>query len=131
MNVSSWRVAMGLYLILFLALTIPYWANGEVVAPHRQFLELGAVDTSGAKELENRGFSDFTNTYIQEIRQHLEGIRSGWLKLWTDKNELGRPVYQIYGFSPAYFPSWIIALITDNPWRFITTLSLFNCLLAG
>ena len=61
----------------------------------------------------------------------MKGARSGWLTLWTNQNELGRPVYQISGFSPAYLPSWIIAQFTDSPWRFITALSLPTCFLTG
>lgn len=127
----SYRTALFLYILLFCLLTFSYWSNGEVVAPHRQFSELAATDNTGATQLENRKFSDFTNGYIPEISAHLKGARSGWLTLWTDKNELGRPAYQISGFSPAYFPSWVIAQFTDSPWRFVTVLSLLTCFFAG
>ena len=82
-----------------------YWGKGVVVAPHRQFSELVANDSTGATQLENRKFSDFTNGYIPEISAHLKGARSSWLTLWTNQNELGRPSYQIFAFSPAYFRS--------------------------
>lgn len=57
--------------------------------------------------------------------------RSGWLPLWSNNTELGRPLYQISGFSSAYLPSWVITRLVDGPWRFITTLSLGFCFLAG
>lgn len=125
------RSASLIYLVLFFTLIWPFWIKGEVVAPHRQLSELAVVDQTGSKHLENRKFSDFTNSYIPEISEHLNGHRSGWLALWTDKNELGRPLYQISGFSPAYFLSWIITHVTHNPYRFITILSLLTCFLAG
>lgn len=123
------------YGLLFCGLISPYLLFGEVAAPHRQYLEIGAIDAIGVNlkpgHIENRKFSDYTNAYIPEISAHLKGARSGWLALWTNKNELGRPAYQISGFSPAYFSSWVIAQFTDSPWRFITALSLFTCFLAG
>jgi hypothetical protein len=37
----------------------------------------------------------------------------------------------MFGFSPSYLPSWVIAQFTDSPWRFITALSLLTCFLTG
>ena len=128
---STYRGVILLYGLFFLVLIWPYWLGGYVIAPHRQFSELAVVDQTGAKQTENREFSDFSNGYIPEISEHLKGSRSSWLTTWTNKNELGRPVYQISGFSPSYAPSWLIAQITNNPWHFITALSLATCFFAG
>jgi hypothetical protein len=81
--------------------------------------------------LQNNKFSDYTQVYIPEISEHLHGARSGWLTLWTDKTELGRPLYHLSGFSPAYPPSWLLSRFTGDPWRFITILSLTTCFLSG
>lgn len=104
-----------------------------VAAPHRQEIEVAQVQlvNSDSPLIENRKFSDFTNAYIPEITEHLTVPRSGWLPLWTNNTELGRPLYQISGFSSAYLPSWVITRWVDEPWRFITTLSLSFCFLAG
>lgn len=121
-----------IYTIFLAGLFSPFLFFGDVVAPHRQSIELRAPEVGIEKEYaENRKFNDYPNAYIPEISEHLHGIRSGWLTLWTDKTELGRPIYQISGFSPAYFPSWFLAHLTDSPWRFITLLSLFTCFLGG
>lgn len=129
LNYKSVLVA---YSLLFFGLTTPYLLFGEVAAPHRQSIEVGAIDANlNSTLIENRKFSDYTNAYIPEISTHLNGERSSWLKLWTNQNELGRPTYQISGFSPTYLPSWIISELTDSPWRFITALSLFTCFFAG
>lgn len=44
---------------------------------------------------------------------------------------MGRPVYHLSGLSPAYALSWAYSLLTDDPYRFITILSLSFCFLAG
>ena len=127
----TYRGALLSYTLLLLCLIWPYWLGGNVIAPHRQLSELAIADQTGAKQIENRKFSDFTNGYIPEISEHLNGARSGWLTLWVAQNELGRPAYQISGFSPAYTVSWLIPRATNNPWQFITALSLATCFLAG
>jgi len=105
--------------------------NGEVLSPHRQLSELALTDQTNNKQIENRKFSDFTNNYIPEIAEHLKGARSGWLTLWTNKNELGRPLYQISGFSPSYMPSWLLAQVLESPLQFITSLSFLTCFFTG
>lgn len=127
----TYRRGLLYYALLFLVLTWPFWGGGEVIAPHRQFSELAMIDQTPTPKLENRKFSDFTSSYVPEISEHLIGPRSGWLTLWSNQNELGRPIYQISGFSPAYTLSWLLMQLTDNPWVFITTLSLLTCFFAG
>lgn len=132
MNRLGSQSALLMYVAFFLALTFPYWLLGEVVAPHRQSLETGGPSsTSVDTRIENRKFSDYANTYVPEVNAQLNGPRSGWLGTWTDRNELGRPLFQIFGFSRAYLPSWLIASITDSPQRFLTLFSLGTCFLAG
>lgn len=118
------------YAALFLTLTFPYWLLGEVVAPHRQALELAAPPAQ-APQIENRKFSDYNMGYVPEIIGTFRGKRSGWLALWTDKNEIGRPLDHTSGFSPAYLPSWILGSLARAPERFITVASLGMCFLAG
>ncbi|EJL58068.1 hypothetical protein PMI09_00561 [Rhizobium sp. CF122] len=131
MIVNSYRSAVVSYAALFLILTSVFWIGGEVVAPDRQFLELAAVDPTGSPRIENRKFGDFTKAYIPEILAQMSSKRSGWLTYWTDQNELGRPLQHLFGFSPAYFPSWIISRLTNNPWVFISILSLSTCFVSG
>lgn len=128
----NYRTAILVYVVLMLGLASPYLVFGEVIAPNRQHAEVGLNNDSGSSgRIENRKFSDYTHAYIPEISEHLKGPRSTWLTLWTNKNELGRPTFQISGLGPAYFPSWIIARITESPWWFITSLSLSICFLGG
>lgn len=127
----SYRFAVLAYVVFFLALTFRYWGLGEVIAPHRQAEELGMSAAKSPAHPENRKFSDYTSAYVPETQVLLHGRRSGWLALWTEQNELGRPLYQLSGFSPAYAPSAVLALLTDEPTRFITVLSLSTCFLGG
>ena len=121
----NYKIISAIYLLLFFGLTLPIWVLGDVIAPHRQHVEVASVNTHNEnKNIENRKFSDYTNSYIPEISQNLKKVHAGWLATWTNSNELGRPTFQASGFSKTYLPSWIIAQFTDNPWRFITLLSL-------
>ncbi|WP_156401484.1 hypothetical protein [Duganella sp. Root1480D1] len=128
---GSYRIAFALYLLLFALLTFNYWGRGEVVAPYRQHAELGMDDTVDAQHRENRKFSDFANGYVPEVQPQVLAQSPGWLPLWTKQNEMGRPLFHLSGFSIAYPPSWIIAHLSANPWRFLTVLSLSIVLLTG
>lgn len=132
MPLNSYRFALVAYCFFMVSVFHPYIIFGEIVAPHRQAIEVGAAEMNlNSTYRENRKFSDYNLAYIPEISEHLNGIHSSWLTLWSRKNEMGRPVYNLSGFSPAYFPSWVIAHLTASPWRFITALSLFTCFFSG
>lgn len=120
-----------IYLLLFAALTFPYWGEGQVIAPNRQLTEVGLKPIPAEHLTESQLYGDYIDSFVPAVSEHLNGARSGWLVLWTNLNELGHPLYHAAGFSPAYAPSWVIAKLTNNPWRFITTLSLLMCLLTG
>jgi hypothetical protein len=128
---DSYRIVFGLYLLLFLLITFNYWGRGEVVAPYRQYAELGMVDTADARHRENRKFSDFANSYVPEVQAQVAHTASGWLPLWNKQNEIGRPLFHTSGFSVAYPPSWVIARLCNNPWRFLTVLALSVVFLSG
>lgn len=128
---NEYKHAFILYCFLMMVLFSPYLL-GEVISPHRQAKELGVVDSEGSSpRIENRKFSDFTNSYIPETVGHIDGKRSGWLTLWSNENELGRPIYQLAIYSPAYVPAWVLTRFIHNPWRLITLLSLLTSFLAG
>lgn len=97
----TYRSAFLFYFISFFLLVLPYWFDGEVITPHRQLSELAAKELVKDVQLENRKLSDYTNSHIPITYEHLSGLRSGWLTLWSNQNELGRPTYLIAGFSPA------------------------------
>ncbi|MCD6046243.1 MAG: hypothetical protein K0R48_1406 [Gammaproteobacteria bacterium] len=131
MNTASYRLAFLGYAILFFAITFHYWGQGQIISPYNPSIEMGLTDHATHSLIENRKFADFQLVYIPEINEQFHSARSGWLALWDKQNELGRPLYHLSGFSPAYPLSWGIAQFTHNPYYFITLLSLLTCFLSG
>lgn len=117
------------YLLFFLALFSPYLIEGKLIIPFRPSIELGDT-TSPAEGIENLKFGDYMTVFIPEVNHHLIAPRSGWLATWNDQNELGRPSFAS-GFSPAYFPTWILQKFITDPFRFITVFSLGLIFLTG
>jgi len=128
---QSFKGTLLIYLVLFAALTFPYWLKGEVIAPYRQAAEIAATSAPGAAHLENRKFSDYAMGYIPEVNGVFDRNQSAWLGTWTARNELGRPLDHTSGLSSAYPPSLLLGAISDSPYRFITLLSLATCLVSG
>lgn len=128
---TSFRIAFLCYFLVLFALFLPFF-SGDVVAPHRQASELGLMQQDSRHSAqENRKFSDYTDAFVPEIQEHFSAPRSGWVSLWTDRSELGRPLYHTAGFSPAYLPSMVLFQSTDDPRLLITILSLSYTVLAG
>ncbi len=117
------------YLLFFVALFSPYLLGGKFIIPFRPSIELGDT-TAPAEGIENVKFGDYMTAFVPEVNHHLTGARSGWLATWDDQNEFGRPSF-VSGFSPAYFPSWILQKFIKDPFRFITVLSLGLIFLTG
>lgn len=129
---DNYKRAFVVYTLLFAAFTSPYLFFGDVVSPYSQCLDLGYEKTcKDGDRIEHKGLTDHPSFYIPEVYQHLNGARSGWMGLWTDKNELGRPLSHLVGFGSAYFPSWVISSLTRDPWVFITIFSLLTCYVGG
>ncbi|MEM9602538.1 MAG: hypothetical protein AAGA11_06725 [Pseudomonadota bacterium] len=130
LSVTTYRAAF-LWYALLMAVLFAVFVR-DVVAPHRQQIEIGApVTTGNPPMLENRKFNDYALAYVPEVAEHMRAPRSGWLALWTDATEMGRPLYHLSAFSPAYPVAWAVAALTDSPWRFITTITLLFCALGG
>jgi hypothetical protein len=128
---QSYGCAFAAYTMFFLLLASPYWLTGDVVAPHRYAKEIGANETTLYSLPENRKFADYSSAYIPEVTALHQGARSGWLPLWSNSNEFGRPLFHLSGFSPAYPPTWLIGRMVDSPHVIMTILSLGWCYLAG
>ena len=127
---SSYKQAFRIYLFAFILFYFPWLLGGKLIIPFRPSLETGIHETR-KDGIENRKFSDYFCFYIPEIKEHINGRRSGWISTWTDQNELGRPLSHLSGFSPAYLPTWIMQKIIVDPYRFITLYSIGTCFLTG
>ena len=128
---GNYSFAVLLYSVFLAALYFPFWGQGEVVSPHRQATELAAIDSPDDAHIENRFFSDFYRGFLPVITGHCSEPRSGSLALWTKKNALGKPMRQVFGFSPSWLPAFLIFKITSNPFLFITIFSLSSVYLMG
>ena len=127
----SYMGAFFLYSVLFFSTFFLRLGSNGVIAPYLPYGELGVPANHHSNTIENRKFSDYFNGYIPEISEHISASRSSWLALWTNKNEIGRPLYHLSGFSPAYFPTWILTRVIETPLYFITVFSVLTCYLSG
>lgn len=131
MQAFTLRRCLLIYVALFFGVTFPYWGEGQVTAPNRQLMEVGLRSIPDFHQTDSNYYSDIPDTFVPALTEHLTGPRSGWLALWTNDTELGRPIYHLSGFSPAYAPSWVLAQLTHSPWIFVTVLALGMSFLAG
>lgn len=125
------RNALFIYVLLFFALIYPFWLSGELIVPYRLTSEIGAPPALIPPRMENSGFTDFWDSTIPSIRDHLTRRRSSWITLWIDSTALGRAPWHTMGLSPAYAPIWLLSKITSSPFLIVTLLSLGTCFLAG
>lgn len=123
------RHALIIYTLLVLVFSSPYWAFGQVLAPY----EYPMVGLSATDPDENSvaRFSDYYNGFIPETDDLLNGNRSGWLKLWSDETEYGRPTYHTSGFGPAYPLGLVLGIITHDPVVYLTLLAWLTLTLGG
>jgi hypothetical protein len=125
------RGALVVFLALFAVVMAPLWLRGEVIAPDRQEAALGLPVTTDAAHPENPLFADYREVYVPEVSALLRAPRSGWLATWDPYNELGRPLYQDAGFSPAYLGTRVLFAFLGDPRRILTALSVLTALAAG
>ena len=118
------------YLAICASVALWFAVTGQVIAPYLQEAELGLPATQ-TSSIQNQKFSDFYQNYVAELQQHIASPRSGWIATWSDMNELGRPLYQTEGLSPAYVPTWLLMQLSHDPVVIITTLVLLTAFLGG
>ncbi|MDJ0702264.1 MAG: hypothetical protein QNJ46_03200 [Leptolyngbyaceae cyanobacterium MO_188.B28] len=72
----------------------------------------------------NPKFADQSTVYIPEIQQHLHNTRHSWISTWNPAVQLGRPTFQLSGFSRAFPLTNLLTLITQSPFRVYTVLTI-------
>jgi len=120
-----------IYLIVFLAFFANACFHGRVLSPVRQAELVGLENPISAPQIENPKFSDYGTYGVPEATAFLEGKRSGWITTWTPYNELGRPTAHLSGISPAYLPNWFLSKLTDDPFKYVSTIAALAMFLAG
>lgn len=122
--------------LLLLAATVlaffgPLIVRGEVIYPHDNREEVGLASDAPSNQIENRKFSDTSSFYIPEIHEHLRGDHAAWLATWNPHVELGRPLGQVSGFSPAFLITRILSWTTDDAFVLYTRLAVLTVLLTA
>ncbi|MBD1837180.1 hypothetical protein [Coleofasciculus sp. FACHB-501] len=110
----------------------PVFLKGEVIFPHSNNYEvIGSNLIVENNYISNRKFSDQSSVYIPEINQHLNGNYHNWLSTWNPYVELGRPTFQLSGFSRAYLITNMLSIFTKNPFILYTALTVITVCLTG
>ncbi|MBK7876123.1 MAG: hypothetical protein IPJ77_10275 [Planctomycetes bacterium] len=115
----------------FLALFWPCLLRGFVVYPHDNAQETGLSREAPDSWPSNRKFSDTSSFYVPEVHEHLHGDHEAWLATWNPNVELGRPLGQVSGFSPAFLLTRVLAWTTDDAFVLLTRITLVTFLLAA
>lgn len=118
--------------LLFLSLTFPYWYNGEVVCPTRLHNLMGNATPAESSRLENPFFGDFPTGYLPSVVEDFAASSNALLPpSWSDTNELGRPLVKISAFNQTYFPTWVLSIFVNDPFKVLTIIPLTLCWVAG
>lgn len=115
----------------FLALFWPCLVRGWVVYPHDDAQEMGLSRDAPDPYPSNHKFSDTSSFYVPEVHEHLHGSHEAWLATWAPHVELGRPLGQVSGFSPAFLLTRILAWTTDDAFVLLTRITLVTFLFAA
>ena len=105
--------------------------KGYVIIPHPNDYETTGVLSNDNSYLSNRKFNDHSSVYIPEINQHLNGNPYHWISTWNPYVELGRPTFQLSGFSKAYVITRLLSFIIKNPFVLYTALTIITVSLTG
>ncbi|MBI5363189.1 MAG: hypothetical protein HZA53_08420 [Planctomycetes bacterium] len=125
------RHAFLVIVALFLALFWPCLVRGWVIYPHDNAQELGLSRDTPDPYPSNHKFSDTSSFYVPEVNEHLNGAHEAWLATWNPHVELGRPLGQVSGFSPAFLMTRVLAWTTDDAFVLLTRITLATFLLAA
>ena len=127
----SYRYALSFLLLIQILFFSPFWLSNNVVYHHSNYQQLtGLPDTTDTYK-NNPKFADQSTVYIPEINQHLKKSRHNWVSTWNPSVQLGRPTFQLSGFSPAFPLTHLLMRFTQNPFRIYTLLTLATISLTG
>ena len=115
---------------LFLASFFPCVFQGAVIYPHDNAEELGHSRPAPDVERFNHKFSDTSSFYVPEVHEYLNGDHEAWLATWAPHVELGRPLGQVSGFSPAFLMTRVLSWTTHDAFTLLTRITLATVLLA-
>ena len=104
----SYRYALSFLLLIQILFFSPFWLSNNVVYHHSNYQQLtGLPDTTDTYK-NNPKFADQSTVYIPEINQHLKKSRHNWVSTWNPSVQLGRPTFQLSGFSLIECFCWLL-----------------------
>ena len=119
------------YSIIILLWFIPLLISSHIILPFRPLLYANLDAVPQTTYVEAPLFSDYISSYIPEVNQQMQAPRSGWLALWTNTVEFGKPLSHGSIFSPAYLPSWVLMQFIHDPYDYFTYYFVFIIYLTG
>ena len=108
------------YSVVILAWFAPIFLSHHVLLPFRPFTYANLEPVQQSLYTETTLFSDYISFYIPEVNFQQQAPRSGWIGLWTNSLEFGRPISQGGGFSPSYVITWILMGVIHDPYVYFT-----------
>ncbi|HEY1581545.1 MAG TPA: hypothetical protein VGF73_00435 [Chthoniobacterales bacterium] len=100
--------------------------RGEIIFPHDNALEAGALADRADVRLSNRKFSDESSVFIPELANNLSANHKAWLNTWNPHVELGRPAIQVSGLSRAYALTNLLSAFSSDPFVLYTAFVLLT-----
>lgn len=109
------------YSVCMLMWFAPLAISQHVISPFRPTTYANLEPNPQATYTETTFFSDFLVAYIPEINLQQQTPRAGWIGLWTNNVEFGRPLSQSGIFaSPAYVINLVILPFIHNEYIYFT-----------
>jgi hypothetical protein len=99
---------------------MPLLASGQSILPFRPFLYANLEPAVQSEYFETIFYADYITCYVPEVYLQMHVPRSGWLALWTNNVEFGRPLSHSSIFSPAYLPTWVLMQLIHDPYIYFT-----------
>ena len=115
-----WQRPVLVYSMVMAIWFMPLLISGQVILPFRPFLYANLEPATHATYVETMFYADYMTAYIPEVNQQMHAPKSGWITLWTNTVEFGKPLAHGSIFSPAYLPSWFMLQFTNNPYYYFT-----------
>src|SRR6266480_3639882 len=98
---------------------------GEVIFPHDNSLEAGAVEGDAGARISNRKFSDESSAFIPELANNLGSQHKAWLDTWNPHVQLGRAAFH-GALSRAFALTNLLSCFTSSPFALYTALILLT-----
>jgi hypothetical protein len=126
---QSYPMSYRFVFLLLMGMFVLYFSRilflGEVIFPHNNAVEAGAVSEERDAYRSNRKFSDESSFFIPELTNNLSSNRKAWLNTWNPHVELGRPALH-GGLSRAFALTNLLSYFTSNPFVLYTALVLLT-----